>query len=61
METMMLLGAEDITRAGREIRDAAERMANVSSNIQLVFEAHQRFLDDWLCRFEAATEPKEQP
>ena len=35
---------------------AAHQMANVSSNIQLVLEAHQRFLDDWLLRFEQIME-----
>jgi hypothetical protein len=40
------------------MQDAAERMANVSSNMQLALEAHQRFLDDWLQRFEQALDHK---
>ena len=53
MDTITLIGAENISRAGWQMHDAAERMANVSANMQSVFEAHQRFLDDWLLRFEA--------
>jgi hypothetical protein len=49
---LVLIGAEDVARGGRAMQQAAEQMANVSSNIQLVLEAHQRFLDDWLQRFE---------
>ena len=52
METIYLNGAQDVHRAGSAIQDAARQMANVSSNMQLVLEAHQRFLDDWLLRFE---------
>lgn len=52
MDYVHLVGTEEVQRAVATIQEAAGRMANVSSNIQLVFEAHQRFLDDWLRRYE---------
>lgn len=52
METIYLSGAEDVRAGGYAIQDAARQFANVSSNIQCVLEAHQRFLDDWLQRVE---------
>jgi hypothetical protein len=60
METIHLIGAESVSSAGYNMKQAAEQMGNVSSNIQLVFEAHQRFLDDWLRRFEEALEKVEK-
>lgn len=52
MENMLLIGSEEVARAGHNMLRAAEMMSNVSSNQQVVLEAHQRFLDDWLLRFE---------
>lgn len=52
METILLVGTEEVQRAGNSIREAAHTMSNVSSNMQVALEAHQRFLDDWLLRFE---------
>lgn len=56
MEFIHLIGAEDIPRAAGTMREAAQTMSNVSQNMQIVLEAHQRFLDDWLRRFEQALE-----
>lgn len=47
---------EEVARAGHNMLRAAEQMAKVSNNMQLVFEAHQRFLDDWLIRYQGALE-----
>lgn len=56
MRDPVLIGTEDVVRASHTMQDAARQMANVSSNTQLVLEANQRFLDDWLLRFEQALE-----
>ena len=56
MNTMTLLGTEDISRSASRMRDAAETMANVSGNLQAVLEVNQRFMDDWLLRFERVLE-----
>jgi hypothetical protein len=55
-EDILLIGSEEVMRGGHAMQDAARQMANVSSNIQLVLEAHQRFLDDWLLRYEQVLE-----
>ena len=60
METMILVGSEEVSRAGHNMLRAAEQMANVSGNMQSVLEAHQRFLDDWLARFEVALREAEE-
>ena len=56
MEYVHLVGTEDVQRAAVNMQDAARTMSNVSSNMQLILEAHQRFLDDWLLRYEQAME-----
>jgi hypothetical protein len=53
METIHLVGTESIQRAAMGMQDAAEHMANVSANLQIIFEQQQLFLDEWLNRFEA--------
>ena len=66
MDSVYLHGAEDVSRAASRISSAASDMDRVAMNISGTFEAHQRFLDDWLQRFEmamhdalrSATEPK---
>ena len=56
MESIYLQGSEDVQRAGGAMREAAHTISNVSSNLQVVLEANQRFLDDWLLRFERVLE-----
>jgi hypothetical protein len=52
MERLLLVGTEQIQTAANTMREAAHTMGNVSGNLQVVLEANQRFLDDWLLRFE---------
>lgn len=66
MNSVNLIGAEQVNTAGHRMLVAAEQMANVSANMQTVFSQHQRFLDDWLLRFEtviqrAAASQEERP
>jgi hypothetical protein len=56
-----LMGADDVRSAGSAMRSAAEDMRSVASSIDSTFERHQRFLDDWLQRFEAAIERASKP
>jgi hypothetical protein len=55
-EYVHLIGAEDIRSAGNSMRSAADDMRSAASSIDSSFDRHQRFLDDWLQRFEAALE-----
>jgi len=49
-----LVGAEEVSRAGSNMRDAASTMSSAASNLDDVMSRHQRFMDDWLIRFEDA-------
>jgi len=49
---MTLVGAEDVRSAANTMRNAAEEMRRAASTIDETFARHQRFMDDWLNRFE---------
>ncbi len=53
-EYVNLMGSEDVSRAGYVMRDAAQTMSQAVSSLAYTLELHQRFMDDWLSRFEAA-------
>lgn len=53
METIYLAGSSEVSSAGSNMRTAAEQMKQAASNIEYALTQHQRFLDDWLSRFEA--------
>jgi acyl-CoA thioesterase len=47
-----LIGVEDVSRAGHNMQHAASEMSSAASSIAHTLEMHQRFMDDWLVRFE---------
>jgi hypothetical protein len=55
-DSVILIGAEDVRSASHTMRSAADTMSSAALNIDGALERHQRFLDDWLQRFEAALE-----
>ena len=55
-EHITLLGADDVRSGGHAIERAASDMNRAAGNFESVFDRHQRFMDDWLQRFEAAIE-----
>jgi hypothetical protein len=57
MDNIHLIGADDVRAAGNSIRGAAEVMSSAALTIDGALERHQRFLDDWLVRFEAVMQP----
>lgn len=60
MDCMTLMGAEDVRSAGNRISAAADTMRRAASNMDEALRNHQRFLDDWLMRFEnVVSKPKE--
>ena len=59
-EYMHLVGAEDVSRAGSQMNAAAAEMQRAASAIDSVLERHQRFMDDWLYRFELAMRRQEK-
>lgn len=55
-EYIHLVGAEQVQSAANTMRSAADEMKSAASSIDYALTAHQRFMDDWLQRFEAALE-----
>lgn len=53
MESISLMGSEEVQRAGYAIKSAAESMQQAASSIDESLRRHQMFMDDWLFRFEA--------
>lgn len=53
-----LLGAEQVQSAASTMTSAASEMQRAASSIAYAFEAHQRFMDDWLLRLQQITENK---
>lgn len=51
-EYITLLGAEDVRSAGSSMRVAASEMQAAANSIDNSLNMLQRFLDDWLIRFE---------
>jgi hypothetical protein len=49
---VQLIGADDVRSAASTMSSAADQMQSAASNIAYAFESHQRFLDDWLTRFQ---------
>lgn len=49
-----LLGAEDVSRAGSAMREAAQEMQSAAHSIDYSNSQQRQYLDDWLVRFEGA-------
>ncbi len=49
-----LMGAEQVSSAGYTMRDAAHEMQRAAGSLDYSLQAHQRFMDDWLQRFQGA-------
>lgn len=58
MESVHLIGAEDVRSAANTMRSAAEDMQRAASNIAHALEMHHRFMDDWLLRFQTVMESR---
>ena len=54
MNTMILVGAEDVRAGGQAVSGAAREMSAAAGRIEDVLRQHERFLDDWLIRFRDA-------
>jgi hypothetical protein len=52
METMVLLGTEDVKNAGWRMVAAAQEMTRAASQIDEALSRQRQFMDDWLVRFE---------
>ncbi len=59
MDSINLLGSEDVQRAALNISGAAEVMSRAAGNLELVLQRQQMFMDDWLMRLEDILKPQE--
>lgn len=55
-EYMHLIGAEQVQSAANVMRAAADEMSRAATSIEYTMQQHQRFMEDWLQRLEAAAE-----
>lgn len=58
-EYIHLVGTEDLSRAASTMSSAADEMKRAAGWMQETLENNQRFLDDWLIRFEQVMEKPE--
>lgn len=49
-----LLGAEQVQSAANTMSAAADKIRSAVYNMECSFESNQRFMENWLIRFEAA-------
>ena len=56
MESINLIGSEQVQSAGRQMREAAEEMLRAANTIASENERQRQFLDDWLQRLARAFE-----
>ena len=56
MESINLIGSEQVQSASRQMREAAEEMLRAANTIASENERQRLFLDDWLQRLAAAFE-----
>jgi 1,2-phenylacetyl-CoA epoxidase catalytic subunit len=56
MDRTILIGADDVLHGGRLAQSAGEDMCRAASTIQSALETHQRFLEEWMMRFEKAVQ-----
>lgn len=52
-----LIGAEQVQNAARHITAAAETMSQAAHSMQETLTFHQRYMDEWMQRFENAMAP----
>jgi len=52
MDTIILIGAEDVSRAGSSMHSAAESIRNSVSGLYDIQSMQQRMLDDFLVELE---------
>jgi hypothetical protein len=55
-EYVHLIGSEQVGNASRTMVEAADRMQSAANSIHETLFHHQRFLTEWIERFEQAVE-----
>lgn len=58
---MTLVGAETVQRAASQMSSAAGEMQTAARSIEYALENHQRFMNDWLDRYQQVLELANAP
>ncbi len=61
MDRVYLMGTEDVIRSAHLIRGAADSMLSAANSIGSALAEHQRFMNDWLSRFQQVVETINAP
>ena len=61
METMYLMGSEDVKSAGIFMKEAASAMQTAANQITEALDRHSQFMDAWLVRLEVLLEDQIKP
>lgn len=56
MDTIYLVGSEDVRHAGHAMQSAAMEFGRQVANLEGALLRHQQFLDDWLSRLQNTIE-----
>jgi hypothetical protein len=56
MDSIQLIGSDDVRRAGHNIQSAAEDMKRAADIIDSALMTHRQYLEDWITRFEQVIE-----
>lgn len=52
MQTIYLMGAENVARAGHQLAAAASEMSRAAASMEETLHRHRQMMDDWLNRLE---------
>lgn len=55
-----LIGAEQVTNAASRMRDAANEMMHAANSISETYMLQQRWMEEWIQRFEVALANKKE-
>lgn len=61
MESINLLGSEEVQSAANTIMSAAQEMSRAAGCLDYALLQQRQFMDDWLMRLEDIMKPQEDP
>ena len=59
MNSIQLMGAEDVRRAGYQMAEAARLMSQAAGEIDAALQRHRQWAEDWLMRLQDTMKEKE--
>ena len=56
MDTMLLIGADDVRAGGYAVGRGAQEMKNAAATMDYSLQQHRQWMDEWLMRFESVVQ-----